>query len=168
MGVAIRKVEGWGWLGVGTSEKGVAKIVLPKKSKGEVESALTKFETKSNQKLAQQCAEMLSQYLKGEDVALENIPVDWTEITETYRKILQTLQREVGIGQTVTYKELACICGFKKGARLIGQAMAENPVPLLVPCHRVICSDGSLGGFSGGVNLKKRLLDLEGKSAQKS
>ncbi len=161
MGVAIRKVEGWGWIGVGMTEKGVAKVVLPKGSKCAVEKALKQFEDKTNQKLAEQCVDLLSRYLRGEFVALKDIPIDWGATGETHGKILRTLWRKVGIGRTITYGELAQLCGIPKGSRLVGQAMAKNPFPIIVPCHRVIRSDGSLGSFSGGIELKRKLLRLE-------
>lgn len=161
MGIAVKKVKGWGWLGVGTTENGVAKVVLPKAKKGEVEKELSMFDDGANQALANQCADLLAHYLNGEPVALEQIPIDWRTIPPTYRRILQTLKQISQVGQTITYGELARVCGIPKAARLVGQAMAKNPVPLLVPCHRVIRSDGSLGGFAGGVNMKGKLLELE-------
>lgn len=161
MGAAIRKVEGWGWLGVGTTEKGVAKVILPQESKDEVENALSLFKNEVNQQLAEQCADLLASYLRGLPVALNDLPIDWSEVPKKHRRILETLRQEVKLGQTITYGELAHKCGIPKGARLVGQAMAKNPMPLLIPCHRVVRSDGSLGGFSGGVGLKRRLLDLE-------
>ncbi len=64
-------------------------------------------------------------------------------------------------GETRSYKWLAGEAGSPRAYRAVGQAMAKNPFPLVVPCHRVVASDGSLGGFSGGLDLKKALLDLE-------
>ena len=65
--------------------------------------------------------------------------------------------------ETISYGELARRAGKEGAARAAGQALAANPVPLLVPCHRVICADGSLGGFAGGLEMKRRLLELEGR-----
>ena len=161
MGAAMRKVEGWGWVGVGTTEKGVARIVLPKSSKKAVEKALQDFRNEVNQSLAEICLQAISRYLNGEPAALEQIPIDWDFVPPIHRSILLTLRQTVPLGQTITYGELARRCGMPKAARLVGQAMAKNPVPILVPCHRVIRSDGSLGGFSGGTTLKKKLLELE-------
>ena len=71
--------------------------------------------------------------------------------------------RKVPAGKTVTYGELASLAGSPKAARAVGGAMGANPVPLIIPCHRVIKSDGKLGGFSaqGGTELKKRMLEME-------
>ena len=161
MGTAARKIEGWGWIGVGTTEKGVACIVLPKSSKKAVEKALRDFRNEVNQRLAENCLQAISRYLKGEPVAFEQIPIDWDFVPPTYRRILLTLRQIVPLGETITYGELARRLRMPRAARLVGQAMAKNPVPILVPCHRVIRSNGSLGGFSGGANLKRKLLDLE-------
>jgi methylated-DNA-[protein]-cysteine S-methyltransferase len=161
MGTAVRKVEGWGWIGVGTTEKGVARIVLPKSSKKAVEKALQDFRNEVNQSLAENCLQAISRYLKGEPVAFEQIPIDWDFVPPIYRRILLTLRQIVPLGQTITYGKLARRLGMPRAARLVGQAMAKNPVPILVPCHRVIRSNGSSGGFSGGANLKRKLLDLE-------
>lgn len=161
MGIAVRKIEGWGWIGVGTTKKGVAKIVLPKPSKRIVEKELRIFRDGINQDLAELCGLLISRYLKGEPVTFEAIPIDWSNVPTTYRRILLTLRQTIRLGQTITYGELARRCGMPKGARLVGQAMARNPVPILVPCHRVISSDGSLGGFVEGLVMKRKLLDLE-------
>lgn len=68
----------------------------------------------------------------------------------------------VPYGTTISYGELACRAGAPGGARAVGNAMNKNPLPILIPCHRVIQSNGSLGGFSTGLEMKKHLLKLEG------
>lgn len=80
--------------------------------------------------------------------------------TEFRRKVFVELMK-VGFGETVSYGELARRIGNPKGARAIGNAMNHNPCMIVVPCHRVIGSNGSLVGFAGGLELKQRLLDLE-------
>ncbi|HTY09345.1 MAG TPA: methylated-DNA--[protein]-cysteine S-methyltransferase [Candidatus Edwardsbacteria bacterium] len=65
-------------------------------------------------------------------------------------------------GQLITYGQLAREIGQPRAARAVGQAVGANPLPILIPCHRVIAGDGSLGGFTGGVALKKKLLKIEG------
>jgi O-6-methylguanine DNA methyltransferase len=65
-------------------------------------------------------------------------------------------------GKTISYRDLARRLGDPDAARAVGNALGENPVPLIVPCHRIICSDGDIGGFGCGVELKKKLLELEG------
>jgi methylated-DNA-[protein]-cysteine S-methyltransferase len=69
--------------------------------------------------------------------------------------------RGIPYGQTRSYKWLAERIGRPKAVRAVGQALSKNPLPIILPCHRIIESDGSLGGYSAGVNIKRRLLDLE-------
>ena len=76
-------------------------------------------------------------------------------------RVLIALSR-VPYGNVVSYGDLAARAGFPGAARAVGTVMAKNPLPLLIPCHRVIRADGRLGQFGGGVRLKKKLLDLEG------
>ena len=85
-----------------------------------------------------------------------------------FEKVL-LLARDIRPGETVSYKGLATLAGSPNAARAVGQAMARNPVPLLVPCHRVLGSDKSLHGFSaaGGTLTKQRLLELETRFTKK-
>ena len=77
------------------------------------------------------------------------------------QKVWKELLR-IPYGQTRTYQDIAQAVDCPRGAQAVGNALADNPLPLLLPCHRVICSDGSLGGYAGGEALKERLLRLEG------
>ena len=72
--------------------------------------------------------------------------------------------RKIAPGQTRSYGEVAALCGDRHAARAVGQAMARNPFPIIVPCHRVLAAGGRSGGFSarGGVTTKLRLLTIEG------
>lgn len=80
--------------------------------------------------------------------------------TEFEKKIWLAL-RDIPYGETRTYKWLAEKTGNPNASRAVGRALSRNPIPILLPCHRVIESDGSLGGYSGGVDIKRRLLDME-------
>jgi len=100
------------------------------------------------------------QYLAGRRRKF-TVPVDLSAAPPFHGKVLRALAR-IPYGQTVTYGELAARAGRPHGARAVGQAMACNPVPLVVPCHRVVASGGGLGGYGGGLDLKRRLLGLEG------
>lgn len=64
-------------------------------------------------------------------------------------------------GQTVTYTEIARATGIPHGARAVGQANGRNPIPIIIPCHRVVAAGGKLGGYGGGLPIKRRLLELE-------
>lgn len=90
-------------------------------------------------------------------------------ISAYYRKVLETLFDNVHHGKVITYQRLAELTGNPKASRAVGTAMASNPFPLLIPCHRVIKSDLSLGNFGSGVNLKLHLLEKEiGKNSFKN
>uniref|UniRef100_A0A3B1IEX0 Methylated-DNA--protein-cysteine methyltransferase n=1 Tax=Astyanax mexicanus TaxID=7994 RepID=A0A3B1IEX0_ASTMX len=85
--------------------------------------------------------------------------------TDTFSAcVLRTLQDQVPAGQTVSYKKLAKMAGNERAVRAVGGAMRRNPVPLLIPCHRVLCSSGAIGGFMGGkgADIKLWLLQHEG------
>jgi O-6-methylguanine DNA methyltransferase len=92
-------------------------------------------------------------------------PLDWTSGTDFQRRIWETL---LGIapGQTRTYGEIAAAAGRPRAVRAAGGACGANPIPVLVPCHRVLAANRRLGGFSGGLDWKRRLLDREGVAVQ--
>jgi methylated-DNA-[protein]-cysteine S-methyltransferase len=91
-----------------------------------------------------------------------DVPVD-RRLTRGYRRtVLEALSREVPYGQTVSYKDLAERTGNPKASRAVGSAMATNPVPIVVPCHRVLRTGGALGGYGGGLDTKVWLLRHEG------
>ena len=105
--------------------------------------------------------ETLRAYFKGERVEWLDIPTDLTG-TPFQKKVWRTAMA-IPYGETRTYGWIARQVGAPGASRAVGNALGRNPVPLIVPCHRVVRSDGSLGGFSAkqGVALKKRLLRLE-------
>jgi methylated-DNA-[protein]-cysteine S-methyltransferase len=103
-------------------------------------------------------------YFAGEQVDFSGVVLDLHEEDDLFRRIYDALRR-VGWGQTTTYGTLAKELGAgPQGAQDVGQAMAQNPVPLIIPCHRVLAAGGKVGGFSapGGSTTKVRMLELEG------
>ncbi|MFA1538924.1 methylated-DNA--[protein]-cysteine S-methyltransferase [Actinomadura monticuli] len=92
-----------------------------------------------------------------------DVPIDWRLTSDAQRQVLTTLYESVPYGKVVTYGELGDRSGTGVHAQVIGQIMGSNPIPLIVPCHRVVASNG-LGGYSGGsgVEVKRWLLTLEG------
>lgn len=84
------------------------------------------------------------------------------EGTEFQRSVWRRLQ-EIPYGQTISYGELAKRVGNPKASRAVGSANGKNPLPIVIPCHRVIAGDGGLGGFGGGLSVKEKLLALEGR-----
>jgi len=107
-----------------------------------------------------QVRRQLDEYFEGcrdrFDVAL-----DW-RLSAGFRKtVLETLHAQVAFGHTVSYLELATMVGNAKASRAVGTAMATNPIPIVVPCHRVLRTGGHLGGYGGGLPAKIKLLELE-------
>ncbi len=106
-------------------------------------------------------ASELQEYFAGERRDFE-VPVDLSGVGGEFRReVLETLLRDVPWGETVSYGELAAMAGRPLAVRAVGSAMSNNPVPIVVPCHRVLHSDGSLGGYGGGLDMKQALLRLE-------
>jgi O-6-methylguanine DNA methyltransferase len=102
---------------------------------------------------------LFSQYFEGKKEDFTSLPLDFISGTPYQRKVwLET--RKIPYGKTQTYKFLAEKLNHR-GYRSIGQALSRNPILIVIPCHRVLSSDGSLGGFTGGLDLKKFLLRLE-------
>lgn len=101
----------------------------------------------------------LERFLAGEQVRLY-LPVAWERLSPFARKVLLEVKK-TGPGQVLSYGELGRRLSRPDSARAIGRVMARNPFPLVIPCHRVVGSDGSLTGYAGGLELKKKLLDLE-------
>jgi methylated-DNA-[protein]-cysteine S-methyltransferase len=89
-----------------------------------------------------------------------DLPLDLTTTGE-FRRAVQLLLPTIGYGRTVSYSELAALAGRPAAVRAVGTACATNPLPVVVPCHRVLRGDGSLGGYLGGLEAKRTLLDLE-------
>jgi methylated-DNA-[protein]-cysteine S-methyltransferase len=89
-----------------------------------------------------------------------DIPLDWRLSAGFRRSVLERLG-QIGYGQTGTYSSVAALAGRPKAVRAVGTACATNPLPIVVPCHRVLRSDGALGGYRGGVEAKRTLLTLE-------
>jgi methylated-DNA-[protein]-cysteine S-methyltransferase len=103
----------------------------------------------------------LDEYFEGRRQVFE-VPLDW-RLSRGFRRVaLDELARAVPFGHTVSYKQLAERTGSPRASRAIGGAMATNPIPIVVPCHRVLRTGGDLGGYGGGLETKRWLLRHEG------
>lgn len=89
-----------------------------------------------------------------------DVPLDW-RLSAGFRSTVLHHLHEIGYGQTASYAAVAKLAGSPKAVRAVGTACATNPLPVVVPCHRVVRSDGAMGGYLGGVEAKRLLLDLE-------
>ncbi len=106
--------------------------------------------------------QMVEKYFLGELIDFSRVSVDLTKLSSFSRKVLTTLQKEVGYGERITYGDLAIMSGFSnRHSRAIGQVMRNNRIPIIIPCHRVVKGDNSLGGFSAGLDIKESLLKME-------
>lgn len=155
----------WGWVGVATSDAGLCAVVLPQPTAEAARERLLAVEPTAREVAAAELGDLsqrLQRYLRGEAVGFDDT-LDTSGIGPFHLAVYERL-REVPRGQVITYGALARAAGRWCAARAVGQAMARNPWPIVVPCHRVIGSDGGLTGFGGGLELKRRLLALEGAS----
>jgi methylated-DNA-[protein]-cysteine S-methyltransferase len=105
-------------------------------------------------------ARQLEEYFAGERSEFD-LELDWGAIGGFRRRALEAMAA-IPYGQTLTYTQLAAAAGNPAAVRAAGSACATNPWPVIVPCHRVLRTDGTLGGYLGGLEMKRGLLDLEG------
>jgi methylated-DNA-[protein]-cysteine S-methyltransferase len=142
------------------SDRGVTRLRLPDANRHADMNARTDFGTIPPE--AAECMNRLRSYFAGAVVDFSDVPLDFTRLDADTLAIYQAL-RQVGWGRITTYGELAAAAGRPGAARAIGVAMARNPWPVIVPCHRVLGAGARLGGFSapGGARTKERLLTLE-------
>lgn len=102
----------------------------------------------------------LDEYFAGHRRSFD-LPLDWRLSAGFRATVLHHLATDLGYGQTATYAAVARLAGHPKAVRAVGTACATNPLPVVVPCHRVVRSDGAMGGYLGGVEAKRALLALE-------
>jgi len=104
----------------------------------------------------------LSEYLAGKRKKFD-LKIDFKKLPGTpFQKRVWKELIKIPYGTVISYKELARRVGKPKAYRAVGNANGKNPIPVIIPCHRVIAADGSLGGYSSGLHIKKKLLKLEG------
>ena len=104
----------------------------------------------------------LQAYAEGEPEDFRDVQVDLDGLSRFRRRVFEAC-RQIPYGETLSYAELAVRAGFPKAFRAVGNCLAANRVPLIIPCHRVVCSNGQIGRFSapGGGRMKRRLIQLE-------
>lgn len=106
-------------------------------------------------------AERILSLYAGSEVNFDYSLLNWSKLTKFSAKVLKQTGK-IPRGKVATYSGLAVKIGSPQAARAVGTALANNPFPLIIPCHRVVRTDGSLGGFGGGIKMKKELLAREG------
>jgi len=156
-----------GWAGVLASQKGLLKLVLPQSSWRKAVSLVEGFALRWHDRTLKKAEagyfgdlpERIRDYLDGKPVVFHD-KLDLSSASAFQRRVWEA-DRSIPYGETRTYSWVASRVGLPKAARAVGQALAKNPLPIIIPCHRVICSNGDLGGFSGGRDWKQRLLQIE-------
>jgi O-6-methylguanine DNA methyltransferase len=159
-----------GWMGVSATPRGVREVVVPRRQRDQVEKLLVIPDLVQlaysvpvmkviEGHLVQAKAQLIA-YCDGRR-RIFDLPLDLDQGTEFQRKVWQETMK-IPYGNTSTYLKLAVQLGDRSVARAVGKALGANPLPLIIPCHRIIASDGSLGGYSGGIQVKRALLKLEG------
>ncbi len=157
-----------GWMGVATSQTGIAYVTRPFVADTEAKCELARlapsisFESERQDSLALAFAAKLGRYFAGERVEFDE-PVDLNGASRFSQEVLAAV-RAIPFGEVKTYAQIATQIGRPKASRPVGQVVARNPVPIIIPCHRVIGSDGGLRGFGWGLDIKKWLLELEGRN----
>lgn len=176
-------------MGVAASPTGIRALVLPTATRQAVEKALAprwrsslevrrsgtggeagrrrahrpRSGTSNLERLLREAKRQIERYLGGQSHTVE-CPLDLSEGTPFQRRVWRVTRR-IPYGQVRSYQWVASKVGGTRYARAVGAALKANPVPLLVPCHRVVARDAALGGFSGGLSVKRKLLELEGALA---
>ena len=158
----------WGCMGVSETTKGIDAVVLPKASRQAVLSELRLsaaelLEGRMSSRLRKAQAQ-LTDYLAGARRSFD-LPLDLSQGTSFQQKVWRTLRR-VSYSRLRSYQWVAVRVGGRQYARAVGNAVGANPMPIMIPCHRIVAQDASLGGFSGGLPTKRKLLTLEGTLAE--
>lgn len=150
-----------GWVGMLASAKGLLGITLPQCSTQEACQLLGDSVNRATWSLHlfKDLVERLKVYFSGQRTTFPD-KLDLSQATHFQREVWE-ITRRIPYGETRSYAWVAEQIKKPRAARAVGQALGKNPLPVIVPCHRVVASDGKLGGFSGGVEMKMRLLSRE-------
>jgi methylated-DNA-[protein]-cysteine S-methyltransferase len=162
--VAFAEVESpFGPLLVAVTARGLARLAYPNETPDQVLDKLARGVSPRILRSARRTDAVrreLDQYFEGERRRFE-VPIDWALTRGFVRNVLRATAR-IPYGKVHTYGQVAARAGSARAFRAAGNALGSNPIPIVVPCHRVIQSNGRLGGYTGGVQRKEFLLELEG------
>jgi methylated-DNA-[protein]-cysteine S-methyltransferase len=156
-----------GTCGIAWGDRGVVAVQLPEASELKTRARLLKrfpdAQEASAPSQVQRAIDAIVALLRGEASDLSGVVLDLNRVEPCQRQVYE-IARTIAPGMTLTYGEIATRLGDRALARDVGQALGQNPFPLIVPCHRVLAAGGKVGGFSanGGVTTKLRLLSIEG------
>jgi methylated-DNA-[protein]-cysteine S-methyltransferase len=163
---ALRKTS-WGWMSAVATPRGLTRLTLPR---DEPTTSLREISwlygpIPTDEARFADLFDLVERYFAGERAPFD-FPLD-LQGTEFQRDVWMALRR-IPYGQGWSYQDVARAVGRPLAARPVGQAVGRNPLGIVVPCHRVIAADGAIGGFGGGLELKRRLLTLEGVNVRSS
>ena len=154
----------WGWFGLAGTEKQLWKSILPLPSRKNVKERILRYfpDAAENKNLHKKVQQKVITYFQGEKIDFDDLPLCLDNFSYFNRLVLSGC-RKVRFGRTMTYSQLAERIDCPAAARAVGNALAKNPIPLVIPCHRIIRSNGSAGEFSasGGSELKQKLIKHE-------
>ena len=155
----------WGYFGLAAADNGLLRSCLPLASREKVKSQLLQNlpSPRYDKALFKTVQGQITAYFEGACVNFgRDIPIVLDGLGSFASRVL-TACRDIRFGQTISYAGLAKKINRPAAYRAVGGALAKNPLPLIIPCHRVVCANGKIGGFSamGGTKLKKRMLELE-------
>jgi methylated-DNA-[protein]-cysteine S-methyltransferase len=153
----------FGTLHAATTKRGLLRVAFPEES---IESVLERLARGLSPRIVEAPASLdpvkreLDEYFAGRRRAFE-IPLDWSLIGPFGRRVLHATA-EIPYGGYLSYAEVAAEAGSPRGSRAAGNALGANPIPIVIPCHRVLRTGGAIGGYGGGLDRKRYLLELEG------
>ena len=159
-----------GWIGFSITPRGVRQVISPQRQRGRVEyllgirdpvsSLYSVKEMKAIERHLFRATTQLMEYFEGRR-RIFDLPLDLRQGSDFQRRVWRETMK-IPYGKTSTYLKIALHLRDRALSRAVGMALGANPIPLIIPCHRVIASDGSLGGYSGGIAVKRNLLRIEG------
>ncbi|MFI4991510.1 MAG: methylated-DNA--[protein]-cysteine S-methyltransferase [Solirubrobacterales bacterium] len=153
----------FGELLLAASDRGLLRLAFPEE---DAEDVLERLAARVSPRIVQAPAQLdpvrreLDEYFAGRRRSFE-LALDWTLVGPFGRRVLGAASR-IPYGKVLTYTEIAAEAGSPRGSRAAGNALGANPIPIVVPCHRVLRRGGALGGYAGGLPRKQFLLELEG------
>ncbi len=153
----------FGELLLAASEQGLLRLAFPEE---DTDSVLERLAARVSPRIVEAPAQLdrirreLDEYFEGHRREFE-LPLDWTLVGPFGRRVLGATA-QIPYGRVLTYTEVAAEAGSPRGSRAAGNALGANPIPIVVPCHRVLRGSGALGGYAGGLPRKQFLLELEG------
>lgn len=157
-------IKNWGTAAVIITESGLFRVLLPRKNdddiKNVIENLSERYDICENNSACAEYSKFIRDYFAGSNPS-NTLKIDMSEMTPFQKQVYKTC-RQIPYGQVRSYWWIAVRIGNPYAMRSVGGAMAANPCPIVIPCHRVVRADNTLGGFSGGLDLKLSLLKHEG------